>query len=117
MDPIQELETSPDIAPFDGSVGLVQLLPLRQEEVDTIGKSIAYSVQDMLLNGFDSVSHADLGTRIELLLGAMPSARALVLGMQFALMEEDFMLAMEHALLIVEREAELMDLARRQQGA
>ena len=113
MEPIQELETSPQTAPFETPAGLGSLLPLRQEDVDTIAKSIAFSVQDMLLNGFDAVSHADLGARVELLLGAMPSARTLVLGMQFALMEEDFMLAMEHALLIVERETELMELARK----
>ena len=116
MEPLQELDQSPAIAPIETPPGLGSLLPLREADIDTIGKSIAFSVQEMLLNGFDSVSHADLGARIELILGAMPSARPLVLGMQFALMEEDFMLAMEHALLLVEREAELMALARRNGG-
>ena len=94
-------------APAPRELGLL----LRIEEVDTIGKSIAFLVQEMLLKGFDAISHADLAARIDLILGAMPSARPLILGMQFALMEEDFALALDHARLLVEREAELMALA------
>ena len=88
---------------------------LRAEEVDTIGKSIALLVQEILLNGFDSVDHADLAARIELILQAMPSARAIVLGMQFAIFEEDYALALDHARLLIEREHELMELARARQ--
>jgi len=94
-------------APAARELGLL----LRIEEVDTIGKSIAFLVQEMLLKGFDAISHADLAARIDLILGAMPSARPLILGMQFALMEEDFALALDHARLLVEREAQLMALA------
>lgn len=85
---------------------------LRAEEVDTIAKSIAFLVQEMLLRGFDAISHADLGARIGLILGAMPSGRPIVLAMQAAIMDENFALALDHARLLVEREAALMALAR-----
>ncbi|WP_296574820.1 flagellar biosynthesis repressor FlbT [Phreatobacter sp.] len=94
-------------APAARELGLL----LRIEEVDTIGKSIAFLVQEILLKGFDAISHADLAARIALILEAMPSARPLVLGMQFALLEEDFALALDHARLLVEREQALMALA------
>jgi len=86
-------------------------LLLRIEEVDTIGKSIAFLVQEILLRGFDAVNHADLAARVALILEAMPSARPIVLGMQFAIFDGDYALALEHARLLVEREAALMELA------
>lgn len=92
-------------------------LLLRADEIDTVGKSIAYLVQEMLLNGFDAISHADLAARIEAILGAMPSARPIILGMQFAIMDENFALALDHARLLVERETALMELALAHQRA
>lgn len=92
-------------------------LLLRAEEVDTVGKAIAFLVQEILVNGFDSICHADLARFVELLLEAMPSGRPLVLGMQFALMDGDFAGALDHARLIVEREAALMALARAAEAA
>jgi hypothetical protein len=86
-------------------------LLLRAEEIDTVGKSIAWLVQEMLLNGFDAISHADLAARVEAILAAMPSARPIILGMQCAIMEENFALALDHARLLVERETALMELA------
>lgn len=109
MDDIAATAPRPAIA--DGPEACELGVLMRVEDVDTIGKSIAWLVQEMLLKGFDAISHADLAARIELILQAMPSARPLILGMQFALMEEDFALALDHALLLVEREAELMALA------
>ncbi len=91
-------------------------LLLRIEEVDTIGKSIAFLVQEILLKGFDSVDHADLAARIALILEAMPSARPLVIGMQFALFDGDYAVALDHARLIVEREGALMELALARRG-
>lgn len=86
-------------------------LLLRIEEVDTIGKSIAFLVQEILLKGFDAVDHADLAARVALILEAMPSARPLVIGMQFALFDGDYAVALDHARMIVEREGALMELA------
>ncbi|MGU9981123.1 hypothetical protein ACJ4V0_13885 [Phreatobacter sp. HK31-P] len=86
-------------------------LLLRVEEIDTIGKSIAFLVQEILLKGFDAVDHADLAARVALILEAMPSARPLVIGMQFALFDGDYAVALDHARMIVEREAALMELA------
>jgi hypothetical protein len=92
-------------------------LLLRAEEVDTVGKTIAFMVQEMLLRGFDAIRHADLAAQVEAILAAMPSARPLVLGMQFAIFEEDFALALEHARLLVERETALTELALAHQRA
>jgi hypothetical protein len=92
-------------------------LLLRAEEVDTVGKTIAFLVQEMLLRGFDAISHADLAAQVEAILEAMPSARPIVLGMQFAIFEENFALALEHARLLVERETALMELALAHQRA
>ena len=85
---------------------------IRQDEVDTVAKSIAFLVQEILLNGFDSISHADLAARIDMLLGAMPSARPLLIAMQASLSEGDFIAAMHRALDIVDREHALMAGAR-----
>ncbi len=109
MDDIAAAAPPPAIA--DGPEARELGVLLRIEDIDTVGKSIAWLVQEMLLKGFDAISHADLAARVELILKAMPSARPLILGMQFALMEDDFALALDHALLLVEREAELMALA------
>jgi len=95
--------TSPEVR----ELGLL----LRLEEVDTIGKSIAFLVQEILLRGFDAVDHADLGARVALILEAMPSARPIVVGMQFAIFDGDYAVALDHARLLVEREAALMELA------
>jgi len=86
-------------------------LLLRIEDVDTIGKSIAFLVQEILLKGFDSVDHADLAARVALILEAMPSARPIVVGMQFAIFDGDYAVALDHARLLVEREDALMTLA------
>lgn len=91
-----------------GEIGLL----LRAEEIDTVGKSIAFLVQEILLNGFDGINHADLAARIELILKAMPSAQPIILGMQFALFDGDYALALDHARLLVERETTLMATAR-----
>ncbi len=109
MDDIAAAAPIPAIA--DGPEACELGFLIRIEDVDTVGKSIAWLVQEMLLKGFDAISHADLAARVELILKAMPSARPLILGMQFAILEEDFALALDHALLLVEREAELMALA------
>jgi hypothetical protein len=95
---------------------LTQHLLLRAEDVDTIGKSIAFLVQEVLLNGFDSISHADLAARIELILKAMPSARPIILAMQFSIFEENYAEALSYAHLLIEREGELMELARARQA-
>ena len=91
-------------------------LYLQADEVDTIGKSIAFLVQEILLNGFDSVDHKDLAARIALVLEAMPSARPLILGMQFSIFEENYMDALTQAHLLVEREHALMEMARARQA-
>jgi hypothetical protein len=89
---------------------------IRQDEVDTIAKSIAFLVQEILLNGFDSISHADLAARIDVLLAAMPSGRSLVIELQQGLFEGDFMTAMHRALDLVDREHALMVAARNRQA-
>jgi hypothetical protein len=105
----------PALADSPGAQELGVLLQI--EDIDTVGKNIAWLVQEMLLKGFDAISHADLAARVELILTAMPSARPLILGMQFAIMEEDFALAFDHAALLVERESELMAKALAARGA
>jgi hypothetical protein len=89
---------------------------IRQDEVDTVAKSIAFLVQEILLNGFDSISHADLAARIDALLAAMPSGRSLVIDLQQGLFEGDFIAAMHRALDLVDREHALMVAARNQQA-
>lgn len=111
------LPGSADAAVSEPSDSLELGLLLRAEEIDTVGKSIAWLVQEMLLNGFDAISHADLAARVEAILAAMPSARPIVLGMQFAIMEENFALALRHASLLVARETALMELALAHQRA
>ncbi|MCA0317677.1 MAG: hypothetical protein LCH88_06355 [Proteobacteria bacterium] len=111
------LPGSADATVREPGEGLELGLLLRAEEIDTVGKSIAWLVQEMLLNGFDAISHADLGARVEAILQAMPSARPIVLAMQFAIMDEDFGLAFRHASLLVARETALMELALAHQRA
>ncbi|WP_439576137.1 hypothetical protein [Phreatobacter sp.] len=90
---------------------------IREDEVDTLAKSIAYQVQEILLSGFDSISHADLAARIDALLDAMPSGRPLVIALQGHLFDGDFVAAMHRALDLVDREHALMAAARAQEAS
>lgn len=89
---------------------------IREDEADTVARFIAFQVQEILLNGFDSISHADLAARIDTLLAAMPSARPLIIALQAALFDGDFIAAMHRALDLVDREHALMAAARARQA-